>query len=329
MPLVSVIITNYDGRKYLKNCIDSLREGSFKDFEIIMVDNGSWDDSVSFIRENYPEINILELGKNLGLSIASNRGSELAKGKYFFFYNNDTIADREMLMELVKSMESDPTVGVCGCRTLTYDGAREINCGVEMDLLGYPYGKGRPFYVDAAIFTRRVVFNQIGGFDEKMFLYCEDRDLCWRTWLYGYRVTPIPTAVFRHDSACLVGSSSFSTNVKRRFMNEAFTLRMILKNYSLFTLFLVLPIYFLENLLEICIYLIKGKFKFILDTYLSAYYWNLRNLRDIFNKRKVVQKNRRISDMELISNIYKLTSKFLLYKKIGFPEIKDGKGTSL
>lgn len=324
MPKVSVIIINYNGKKYLKNCIGSLKKGSFKDFEIILVDNGSSDDSVTFVKQDYPEVKVLELGRNLGLSIASNKGRELAKGKYFFFYNNDTIADKEMLTELVKIMESNPGIGICGCKTLTYDGTKEINCGVEMDTLGYPYGKGKPFYVDAAIFVRKDVFNQIGGFDEKMFLYCEDRDLCWRTWLYGYKVIPVPTAIFRHDSICLDKGSEFSTNIRRRFMNEAFTLRMLLKNYSFFPLILVLPIYFMQNLVEIYIYLIKRKFKFVLRTYLSAYYWNLKNLRDTLNRRKVVQRNRKISDMQLMRNIYKISSKLLLFRSVGIPTIGAG-----
>lgn len=321
MPLVSVIIVNHNGKKYLQECVGSLRESSFKDFEIILVDNGSSDGSVAFLKEAYPEVKLLELGKNLGLSIASNRGVELAKGKYLFFFNNDTVADRELLAELVRNMESDSSIGICGCKTLTYDGANEINCGVEMDVLGYPYGKGRPFYVDAAIFVRKEVFNQIGGFDEKMFLYCEDRDFCWRTWLYGYKVVAVPTAIFKHDSACLVGGGEFGTNIKRRFMNEAFTLRMLLKNYGFFTLILVLPVYFLVNLFEIYIYLIKGKFKFVLNTYLSAYYWNLKNLKDTFNRRKVVQGARKIRDMQLMRNIYKISSKLLLFRKVGIPII--------
>lgn len=321
MPMLSVIIINYNGKKYLKNCIDSLNEGVFKNFELILVDNGSSDDSVVFLKENYPEIKVLELNENLGLSIASNIGRSSARGEYLFFYNNDTIADKEMLRELVRTMESDSSIGICGCKTLTYDGTREINCGVEMDVLGYPYGRGRPFYVDAAIMTRKDVFDQIGGFDEKMFLYCEDRDFCWRVWLYGYKVFPVSTAIFKHDSACLVNKGEFGTNIERRFMNEAYTLRMLLKNYSFFTLTLILPIYFLINLLEIHIFIIKGRFKFILNTYLSAYYWNFKNLGDTLKRRNIVQRNRKMRDMQLMRNIYKISSKLLLFKNIGIPRI--------
>lgn len=321
MPKVSIIITNYNGKKYLENCLGSLKVSSFQDFEIIIVDNGSDDNSIDFLKDNYPEIKLLELGSNLGLSVASNRGREVALGKYLFFYNNDTIADKNMLAELVKAMESDTQIGVCGCRTVTYDARKEINCGVEMDIFGYPYGYGAPFYVDAGILIRKDVFDKIGGFDEKMFLYCEDRDLCWRAWLYGYKVVVVPTAIFRHDSFCLVEGNNFSTNIKRRFMNEAFTLRMLLKNYSIPILILILPLYILINFAEIFVYLIKREISFVYNTYFSAYIWNFKNLKDTLRKRKIIQKNRKISDIKLMGHLYKFSGRLLLFTKIGLPKV--------
>ena len=88
MPLVSVIIINYNGRKYLSGCLDSLNRGTFRDFELIIVDNGSSDGSLELIKEKFPEVKLLELGENLGLSIASNRGRFMARGKYLFFLDN-------------------------------------------------------------------------------------------------------------------------------------------------------------------------------------------------------------------------------------------------
>lgn len=324
MPLVSVIIINYNGRKYLSGCLDSLNRGTFRDFELIIVDNGSSDGSLELIKEKFPEVKLLELGENLGLSIASNRGRFMARGKYLFFFNNDTIADKDMLAELVRVAESDPDLGICGCKTLTYDGKRQINCGVDMDIFGYPYGKGLVFYVDAAIFIQAKVFDKINGFDRKLFLYCEDRDLCWRVWLCGYKVVAVKTAVFRHDSFCLLGKDEFSTNVKRRFMNEAFTIRMLIKNYSFFMLVFILPLYFLINLAEIILYLIKGKVGFLRKTYFAAYAWNFRNLGDSLKARKIVQAQRKISDIEIIKNMGKLSGKLLLFKRVGLPKVTTG-----
>lgn len=323
MPAVSVIITNYNGIKYLKNCIDSLRENSFVDFEIIIVDNGSGDKSTDYIKKNYPEIEVVALGANLGLSIASNKGSELAKGKYLFFYNNDTIADKEMLAELVRAMESNPRAGICGCRTLTYDGSSEINCGVHMDIFGYPYGKGRPFYVDAGIFIRKDVFDEIGGFDPKLFLYCEDRDICWRCLLYGYDIIVAKSAKFYHDSFCAIDAhGKLTTSIKKRFMGEAFNLRMVLKNYHIRTLLIVMPLYFLINLAEIFFFSLRAKFRVVTQVYLKAYLWNVHNLKGTLKARRIIQGSRRVSDSFIQDRMYMGSGKLMLFSKSGIPSIE-------
>ena len=323
MPIVSIIISNYNGIKYLKNCIVSLKNNSFTDFELIIVDNGSVDKSVDYVRANYPEIKVLSLGSNLGLSIASNRGKELAKGRYLFFYNNDTIAKKEMLAELVRAMESNPQVGICGCRTFTYDGSNEINSGVHMDIFGYPYGKGRPFYVDAGIFIRKDVFNEIGGFDSKLFLYCEDRDICWRCLLYGYDIMVVDSAGFYHDSFCAIDAAGkLTTNIKKRFMGEAFTLRMLLKNYSFQTLLMVMPLYFLINLAEIMFFTLGAKPKVVLLTYLKAYLWNIHNLKSTLQARRIIQRSRRVRDSFIQSRMYKGSGKLMLFNKAGIPDFE-------
>lgn len=320
MPKVSIIITNYNGKKYLENCISSLKQGVFQNFEIIIVDNGSSDGSIGFLKEKYPDIKLMDLGANFGLAIASNKGRELASGEYLFFYNNDTIADKHMLSELVKVMDADRHIGICGCKTMTYDGKRETNCGVQLDIFGYPYGKGESFYVDAAIFIRKDVFNEIGGFDPKLFLYCEDKDLCWRVQLYGYKVVAVSKAIFWHDSFCAIDSKgNLTTNIKKRFMGEAFTLRMLLKNYSLFSLLKILPVYSFVNLAEIILFTLTGKLKIVFEVYAKAYFWNIANFSDTMNLRKQIQKQRKVNDKVIQARMYRGSGKLKLFRTVGVP----------
>lgn len=324
MPLVSIIITNYNGKKYLIECIELLKSNFFSDFEIIIVDNSSSDGSVSLLKENYPQIKVLELDKNFGLSIASNFGRKFATGKYLFFYNNDTIADKEMLSELVKTAESDKNIGICGCKTLTYDGTRKINCGVPLDIFGYPYGGEKCFYVDAAIFIRSDLFDMMGGFDPAMFLYCEDRDLCWRCWLYGYKVVAVDSAIFKHDSFCTINANGkLITNIKKRFMGEAYTLRMLLKNYSLPVLFKVLPRYLIINMVEMILFIMRGKLSIPFMVYLRAYLWNIINLKDTLNLRKIIQRNRIKNDNFIQNRMFKGNGKWKLFKQIGIPRFES------
>lgn len=322
--LVSIIIVNFNGKKYLKSCFDSLYGGIYKDIEIILVDNGSSDGSPDFVRQNYKDIKIVELPDNLGLAIASNRGVALAIGKYLFFLNNDTIADVDLVRNLIKALEADPQIGIAGCSTYTYDGKKLINAGVPCDVFGYPYGKGKPFYADAAIFIRGELFYKLGGFDEKMFLYGEDRDLCWRAWLYGYKVAVVGDAKFFHDSACITEDiKKYQTNIHKRFLGEFNALRSILKNYSFLSLIFILPAYMMINLAEITAFLFRGDFAVIKGVYLRSYIENLRDIRGLNLLRQKVQRERKISDFVLIKNMGMISGKLRLLLNMGLPKFSQ------
>ena len=320
-PLVSIIVVNYNGERYLKNCFFSLIDGTYRNLEIIFVDNGSADGSVELVGREFPQIKIIKMGYNAGLAIASNSGAAQARGKHLFFLNNDTISDKNIIRELVAVAEGDDRIGICGCRTMSYDGKVELNAGVACDIFGYPYGDGLPLYVDAGIFIRRDVFDRIGGFDSKLFLYGEDKDLCWRTLLYGYKMEVVKKAVFYHDSFCAIDTTgNLNTNIRKRFMGEAFTMRALLKNYSLLSLIFVFPAYIFINCMEIMLFLLKGRLDIVFKAYLNAYRWNLSNLPDTLRLRKKIQSERRVSDIEIIKRMYRGSGKLKLFRQVGVPQ---------
>ena len=275
------------------------------------------------MRQSYKDIKVVDLKKNLGLAVASNKGFEIAKGKYLLFYNNDTIADRELVSSLVNACENDPAIGVAGCLTYTYKGEKLINAGVPCDIFGYPYGKHEPFYVDASIFIPKDLFGAIGGFDEKMFLYGEDRDLCWRVWLYGRKVKVVKNARFFHDSACITEDiSKYQTNIRKRFLGEFNALRSILKNYGLGLIF-ILPAYIMINLAEVVAFLLKGDFKVVRYAYIASYLDNLRDIKGLMFLRKRVQAQRKISDFELVGHMDKIPGKLRLLLDMGLPRFSQ------
>lgn len=318
-PLVSVIIVNYNGRHYLKECFDSLISGTYKNFEMILVDNGSRDGSASYVRENYPDVKVIDNGANLGLAIASNRGATAAKGEYLFFFNNDTRADKEMLAELVHAAEEDSKIGICGCTTYTYDGSAIINSGVACDIYGYPFGDGEPLYVDAAIFIRRKVFDEIDGFDPEMFLYGEDRDICWRTLIYGYDVKVVTKAFFLHDSFCSIKEGQYVTNVWKRQVGERNLIRSMLKNYSLKNLAWIFPKYLFLSILEVGAFAALGRFRVVWSGYLRAYWWNIARLGETMSMRWKIQAERRADDSVVLKRMGKKSGKIELFKRIGIP----------
>jgi GT2 family glycosyltransferase len=322
-PLVSIIVINYNGVKYLQKCFESLQAGAYQNIEIIFVDNGSSDGSVEFVRQNFPQIKIMDNKANLGLSISSNRAAAIAKGDYLFFFNNDTIADKDMILHLVQRCESNKSIGVCGCRTFSYDGRRVINTGVSCDIFGYPFSAKKVFYVDAGIFIRKSVFREISGFDEQMFLYGEDRDICWRTWLYGYKVVVEKDAFFYHDSFCITQDiKDYRTTVQKRYLGEFNALRAILKNYSFGYLVWILPPFLLINLAEILLFTVLLRLD-IVNAYLESYKDNLAHLKDLMVLRKKVQGERKIIDRELIRQMYFISAKSLLLLKWGVPKFKE------
>lgn len=323
-PLVSVIIVNYNGKKYLKKCFDSLLNGSYTNIEIIFVDNGSRDNSIEFVRSEYPQVTLVDNQSNCGLAIASNEGAKLAKGKYLFFYNNDTIADPDLVSELVTVAEKNPRVGVCACKTLTYDGRDEVSTGVSCDIFGFPsLIKGPIFYADAGIFIRKTVFTEIEGFDPELFLYGEDRDLCWRVLMQGYDIVPVPTAIFYHDSACTpTGQQGYKTNSWKRCLGERNLIRSLLKNYSAKTLLTLLPYYALLSAAEITLLLIKGEVRIIYSAYLKAYVWNIEKLPDTLRLRRSVQQIRKVDDRTVQKKMIKGSGKIELYKRIGIPSFE-------
>jgi hypothetical protein len=326
-PLVSVIVVNYNGKKYLKNCFDSLGKVDYPDFELIFVDNGSSDDSVEFIRKNYPKVKVLELKANLGLAVASNRGAEVARGKYLFFLNNDTIVDKNILTELVKAAQADEKIAVCACNVFTYDGKDQIGDGIglSVDRFGYPCGRlGELFYPDAAIFIRKKVFDEIAGFDPELFLYGEDRDLCWRVQLQGYQIVPVESAKFLHDSACgdIEKQKDYKTNIWKRELGERNLIRSMLKNYSFSTLAYILPQYICLSLLELMALIFSGQYKVVKDAYLKAYIWNITNFKDTWNEHKKINRDRVIPDRLLRKKMARPIGKIYVFKKIGVPKFE-------
>ena len=119
--LVSVVIPNWNGKRFLKGVLDSLREQTYKPIEVLVVDNGSHDGSVEFMSENYPEVKIARFEKNTGFAPAVNRGIRESCGEFIALINNDTIVDPQWVAELVKGMAEHPECGSMGCKMLAYD----------------------------------------------------------------------------------------------------------------------------------------------------------------------------------------------------------------
>ena len=164
------------------------------------------------------------------------------------------------------------------------------------------------------------------GFDEKLFLYGEDRDLCWRVFLQGYDIAGVPTAIFYHDSFCTsFREEGYVSTVKKRYLGEYNQLRSMLKNYSLSTLLVILPCYLAHNLIEIAFFLLMGKFKIIFSVYLKSHWHNFIDFPDTYKQRRFIQHIRKVSDAVILRKMLKRSGKIHIYRKIGMPKFSDGR----
>lgn len=215
--MISVVIPNFNGAKFLPMCLDSFKDQTYKDFELIVVDNCSTDGSCELIREKYPEVILIPMDYNSGFSVAVNRGMAKAGGEYIALFNNDAAAEPGWLEELLKGMESDETVGICGSKILFYfqrdtidstgvtlydDGVTENRGHQEKDTGQYEKREFLFGACAAAILYRRKMLEDIAVegeiYDEDFFAYYEDADINFRAHLAGYKCLYVPSAVVYH-----------------------------------------------------------------------------------------------------------------------------------
>ena len=212
-PRVSVVIPNYNGAAWLPNCLDGLAGQEYRDFEVILVDDGSIDHSVALVRDRYPDVRLIALDENTGFATAVNRGIAAARGEYVALLNNDTVPKRGWLAALVRLVdESPPEVGAIASKMLRLDDPDRVDdAGDALSWTGdaRKEGHGQPaadFTKEREVFSvcagaalyRQTFLKALGGFDERFFAYLEDVDLGLRGRLLGYRYLFEPDAWVLH-----------------------------------------------------------------------------------------------------------------------------------
>lgn len=320
---ISVIIVTWNGEKLLNSHFDSICKQQKVNYEIIVVDNCSQDDTKSLIEKfslKYPKLNIKYVysSENTGTALGSNLGIDHAEGEYIFWISNDMEFDELCTKYLYEKINNNPKCGICTPRMNRFINNNKTNIvdsiGGELDFLANPMSVGineiyeeKNFKKDkiffsygGALFIRTSLAKSIKGYDERYFTLGDDIDLSWRAQLKGYDILSERKALLYHRVSATLSHST--DRAKRRYLSERNNLCSILKNYSLISLTIVMPIYFLIIILEMLFYLIKFKPK-LTYSILKALSWNLINLKETLNKRSFIQKHRRKNDMEIIRNM--------------------------
>ncbi len=224
---------NYNGAAYLRSCLDSVRAQTYEPIEIIVVDDGSSDGSADLTASAYPEVRLIRLPRNRGFAYTANQGMVAASGEIIALLNNDAVAEPNWVEELVGALARHPEAGSAASKILLLDRPNTLNsAGDIFRRTGVPDNRGAwepdlgQFEEEAEVFSasgaalayRRGMLSEIGIFDDRFFMYCEDVDLAFRAQLAGYRCIYAPRAVVRHRLSATGGGELASYYCGRNFV---------------------------------------------------------------------------------------------------------------
>lgn len=316
-PLVSIIVLNFNGKKLLESFFESILGQKYKEIEIILVDNGSKDDSLLFVKNNFPQVIIVANSTNHGFSEAGNQGAKKAKGKYLFFLNNDAQIEKNSLEKMVSFLENKKDVILLGPFVYKKDGITLESAGLYPTFLGIFYNpfssKKKPFetfaITGAAMLIKRAWFEKINGFDKDFFAYSEDIDLCIRTRILGGKIYVLPECKVLHLHAQTSKKMDRSFIVFHATKNR---ILLLLKNFSFLLLSVILPIHLVLLLLLTLLFIFSFKIKEA-RAVLKGIFWNIKNLSSTLDKRKKVFRLRKVSEWQLVRKYFRIFPKEILF----------------
>lgn len=305
LPRVSVIIVNYNGQEFIENCLASLRQQAYPDYEIILVDNASSDRSLEIVRQHGDAVTLVASEHNLGFAKGNNLGVQHADGDYLAFLNPDTVVHPDWLAELVRAMQTIEGAGLATAKILLLSQPDRINtCGNDVHFTGIPTVRGWMQPADtmnrreevcsvsgACFLISRQVFEEVGGFNDDFFLYSEDNDLAWRAQLAGYSCWYIPTSVIYHRYAPRFGAEKFYYLERNRY-------RLVLQNFRWKTIALLVPALALSDVVTWGYALMQGRAH--VAAKLRVYKWFLTQWQTWAAARARVSSFRRAPDREIL-----------------------------
>ena len=303
-PIVSIIIVNWNGEQFIHECFQTIACQTFKEFEIVFVDNASADKSVETARKLASDLklrlNIVKLSTNTGFATGNNEGLKQCFGKYIALLNNDTVVSKDWLKSLVQAMDAHPEAGICAS-LLIVAGTDIIDSAG--DCLGSslrPFKRGEG--LSASLFTageyvfgacagaalyRKTMIDEIGLFDDDFFLIFEDADLNFRAQLAGWKCLFVPGAIVQHK----VNASIKKISKLAAFHSVKNDKALVIKNTPWLILLKHFPLYIFE---EVCFSLIYHARNGNIVSYLKANLHFLKNLPRLLRKRKRIMELRKV-----------------------------------
>lgn len=311
---VAVVILNWNGRKYLERFLPEVIEYSKDHAEVIIADNASSDDSITYLNQNYPDIRVIQFPINYGFAAGYNKAFEQVESDYYILLNSDMQVTPNWIPPVISLMEKDPMIAACQPKIRAFHEPDKFEyagaAGGFIDKYGFPFCRGRMFqsieadegqYDDAievfwatgaCMFVRADVYHKMGGLDDDFFAHMEEIDFCWRLKNNGYKVMFCPSSTVFH----IGGGTLPKNNAEKTYLNIRNNIIMLYKNIQPGML---IPVFIARVMLDYI-----ASIKFLIDGGFSdlwavnrAHFYFWRNFRRLRKKReKIVHRK--------VSNIY-------------------------
>lgn len=303
VPEVAIVILNYNGRKWFEQFIPSVLQTQYEQLKIIVADNASTDDSLLYLEEHFPSIEIIRLSENHGFAKGYNEALKEVDSPYLVLLNSDVEVPQNWLAPIIDLMETDDQIAACQPKILAQRNKAYFEhagaAGGMMDLLAYPFCKGRIleeveqdegqydeiseiFWASgAAMVIRNHLYKKLEGFDEDYFAHQEEIDLCWRLKRAGFKIMVHPgTQVYHYG-----GGTLDYENPRKVFLNFRNSFYSIIKNEPLGKLCWLVPTRLLLDGLAGLVFLLKGQFKNVFAI-IQAHFSMYGNIGMVLRKRK-------------------------------------------
>ncbi|MBP9741717.1 MAG: glycosyltransferase family 2 protein, partial [Chitinophagaceae bacterium] len=292
-PSVAVVILNYNGRNFLEQFLPSVISSTYSNCSIIVADNASTDNSVEFVQQHFPSIQILLNLNNDGFAGGYNWALKRVEADYYVLLNSDVEVTPKWIEPVIDLMELNKDIAACQPKILSWHNKTQFEyagaSGGFIDALGYPFTRGRVFDVcendeqqyntaepifwatGAAMFVRSKVFHQLNGFDGSFFAHMEEIDLCWRMQLAGYSIYVQPASVVYH-----VGGGTLPKGYRKTYLNFRNNLIMLSKNLPVKEKIYKIPIRFILDGITACKDLFSGNsitFKAVFNAHIATVKW--------------------------------------------------------
>ena len=335
---IAIVILNWNGKKYLEKFLPSVVKHSHSDeTKIYVADNGSTDDSVAFVKNTFPQIELILLGQNYGFTGGYNKALQEIDAKYFVLLNSDAEVTENWINPLISLMDNDESIAAAMPKILAYNNKNQFEyagaSGGFIDKYAYPFCRGRIigtiekdvgqydkiseiFWASgAAMFIRANLYKEAGGLDNDFFAHMEEIDLCWRLKNMGFKIIVNPNSVVYH-----VGGGTLPNNSSKKiFLNYRNNLLLLLKNLPKNK---IIPVVFSRLILDGLsgfIYLVSLKFSFFFAV-IKAHFCFYVSIPKTMKKRNNInvkkQKHKEIYEKSIVFNYFVKNKK--TFNKLNF-----------